>query len=1504
MEVKEFKEFKENKEFKSIDDIKILKSEYKPSKYTFKQLYDRIMSDKRESITDLLRPLDKNGEIIPDQDIKDKTVNQYIQSGHLFEAIFKLSFLLGVSKFGTVSMYIDNFDVKKEVVNIKDFMDSKVNCGSKDGVMDIKIFHMNCWYLFSSKFFKKEKSGEKYDINSIDSVMKYQYPYIKDYKIGVCVHNKEQFKQKLQRARADQNKVVNYNTLDHELILDITDLQHYINRIRQIKNIDTFQLNTKHLKFHLHQTIIIRQFIQDYTETLEQKYSDLNFLIACDPRTGKSYIIAGIIYELYNKFLLQNDKVKFNVLFFTSYPSETLNAICDIFKNYQEFEDFTVSTSSQLLKIKNSKFSESKVCIHIVSKQYLQNRVGNNKFYSNYDYIVIDEAGDGICTKIVDNIITEYKHENTVKIFITATPNKPALYFNVCDKHTYRWGLEDIVDMSKEKFNRLSRFTTLKSLNKDYLTFLAGENIKKYYSQFPKMYVMTTMFSEIPEYKDILDKCQERKVGFGMLSIFKLKTINYKGIKSKVFENPEHVKQLLQIISGNSLSSTSKKHSIIGRIRSVIGHSFLGMIWFLPYFTENKTCDISNNLNELIKEDKVLKKYEIVCLHRITSKKDLTLTLINRANVAKANGKNGIILLTTKKATFGISLPFIDATILLNHFESSDLLRQMMWRSMTESTHKIYGFVVDLNPKRIINSIVNISSKSGKSSVEYITNIISNVVEFDADLIETRRISIDKIIKIFNQELSEQLTSSNIYRLNRKLKDSIVFSDLNVSKLSIMELKKPKKTWVINIRDNISNGLDITRKKKNKDEEDVEEDEEGEKDKKDEKKKEDTENDIITKKRILGEMLLILVNTLIAYNMNSNQRLMLIDFFDQLNEDDKLKKLINMKLLCSYKVPKLSVSLVNIINQIYEQNNIILNNILDNYIEVSVLKLREIQMSDEKIPNINQKEKLLEYINSLLIPSENEKVHNGEVFTPLNVINEMFDMLEQNYPDIFKNKKLKWLDSSNGIGNFTICLYYRLMKNLTNKFKSEDECSNHILTKMITVCEINPVNNAIYKKIMGNLDLKIYEQDFLEMKPEKKKKKRFDIIIGNPPYHKISVKAKTTNMGLSTSIYTKFIEHSMKLADKVLMVTPSKWFFGCGKGTKFIKNMFESQNIKQIKHFENSKDIFKYVDIPGGVNYILIDMKYKGDCNFNNITLDLTTLDAIYDNRFMDLVNRIKKTGCKYLTRYFKSRYFKIETNFENYKEDIEERDEKISSGKYYKCYVNQDRGFIKHIHKKHILDFIDDKHFNRHKIIFTRTYGSHKAKTFGNIFIGEPQSLHSNTYHSFSVKNEQIAKFLLSYLQTKFARVMLGLKKNTGDISEKTLSLIPVPKLNKLYTDKDVNEYFELTDSEIDLINTYCKEYNIGDDEKKTRKTKVKNKEEKDNKEFKYTIKIRTENGIKEYTYGDFNKLITPKKFTKDKLKNILKKYSINFLSKDNKQDLIDKLYLGMKENVIEIED
>ena len=528
---------------------------------------------------------------------------------------------------------------------------------------------------------------------------------------------------------------------------------------------------------------------------------------------------------------------------------------------------------------------------------------------------------------------------------------------------------------------------------------------------------------------------------------------------------------------------------------------------------------------------------------------------------------------------------------------------------------------------------------------------------------------------------------------------------------------------------------------------------------------------------------------------------------------------------------------------------------------------------------LDNKEELYKYINTTLTPETDKKLQYGEVFTPMDFVEHMLDLLEQHNPSIFSHSEYRWLDPSNGIGNFPIAIYYRLMKGLTT-IKDIEERKRHILENMLFVCEINDHNNTIYKDIFDsdNYNLNIYEGDFFDFDPnEEFNIDKFDIVLGNPPYQK---PGKGNGICGSSPIYNKFIEKSLDISNTSLFITPSRWFSG-GKGLEsFRKKMLNREDIPFIKHYRDSKDVFSHVNISGGVSIICIDKNYKGNCKFidNDITtmITLNKFDVISDPQYISLIERF--IDIPSLESIAKTRnLYSIETN--GYKLD------KTTKKKYnifldnqtdttVICHTSQKYDYIKYIEKKEI----KKDNLEYWKVITGKTGNK---KNFGRTLICKPQEVHSNSYFSFTVQSEAEAESLISYMKCKLPRIMLGLRKITQDISPEKCKWIPLIPLDRHWTDKKVEEYFNLSDNLKRLIRQYCEEYKINDKEESKKESK-----EKVIEIIFEEVNCIDENGVeKTLTENDLCK------YTISKLKDIAKFNNVSIKGLKTKKDIILKI-------------
>jgi hypothetical protein len=176
--------------------------------------------------------------------------------------------------------------------------------------------------------------------------------------------------------------------------------------------------------------------------------------------------------------------------------------------------------------------------------------------------------------------------------------------------------------------------------------------------------------------------------------------------------------------------------------------------------------------------------------------------------------------------------------------------------------------------------------------------------------------------------------------------------------------------------------------------------------------------------------------------------------------------------------------------------------------------------------------------------SKEDKLEYGEIYTPFQQINKMLDLFE---PHVFTEPDKKWLDVGAGQGYFSMCLFERLNKGLTQVLPNEEERKKHIIENMLFMIEIKENNIVALKTIFGAA-ANILHADFLAPSPWAEPS--FDYIIGNPPYNSHGMKKVPTNKQINkkkegSTIWSLFIIKSLELlkpeTGKLCMIIPSLW---------------------------------------------------------------------------------------------------------------------------------------------------------------------------------------------------------------------------------------------------------------------------------------------------------------------------------------------------------------------------
>ena len=94
-----------------------------------------------------------------------------------------------------------------------------------------------------------------------------------------------------------------------------------------------------------------------------------------------------------------------------------------------------------------------------------------------------------------------------------------------------------------------------------------------------------------------------------------------------------------------------------------------------------------------------------------------------------------------------------------------------------------------------------------------------------------------------------------------------------------------------------------------------------------------------------------------------------------------------------------------------------------------------------------------------------------------------------------------------------------------------------------------------------------------------------------------------------------------------------------------------------------------------------------------------------------------------------------------------------------------------------------------------------------GKPFISEPNSCSTATYMVMSVFDSvDECKHFISYVNTKFFRFLVLLKKSTQHASREVYSFVPVQDFSEPWTDEKLYKKYGLTQEEIDFIESMIK--------------------------------------------------------------------------------------------------
>ena len=1322
-----------------LRECKTQKYKYGRENISMKDLLILIKRENKDSVSEFL-------ELFPTTSERDIGIK--VTRNHVFEALWIISYLRN----------LDDIEKQKykqfyksleggEIQSYEDVINGPVNSGNQGGIADIyfelkgndgnetggpekivqkvtcgpskigdfpvphcenKTIQAQDKYLFSSKYYSKTKSVGDYDIAEIftEAISK----GVNKFNIILLVQDKTELLNKMDTS----NKSL--SNLCHK-IYDINDLNnHYKQILYQEKN-NSLDITTKkpQIRPRFHQDYFI-----EYSCGCMKKYKTKNFVWGAVPRSGKSFMIGGLIAKVKPKC----------VLLYLGAITETKQQFVEMFINYGDFKEYEIH-DLQNKEIYN-KGKSKQIIIFSQEKNRMDVKKSNlpklmlDTFLEKDKLIFFDEihqgSGDG---SLQEEMLKTIVFDNPYKAFImvTATFAKPYLKYINKDKvqgRLIQWRYDDIQNMktihtSVIDDNGEELFITYEKIKENILDEDDGEfkleifnslleqckergidfeKLAKQYEIYPELIVSTPIIDEsvTNDFSDIIIN--------GNINVDKVFKPLMKKNPSDIGKSRKYIEYIRKYIYEKYIIQTLNKGSTLLKPHSEI--------WFLPtiFRSEKGEEDIekqtgidgkkgipgfrymTQHFSTLLLENPWFREnYCIIILHSVgfdnseiqfldaqnmggkklkwngtdvdvqhtgnsscisttcANSKSVKDCILKQEACAKANGKS-LIILTGKMLRLGVSLPCVDIALHMDPIQSVDTIYQSMFRVLTERKGKKYGIFIDMLTTRqisfmyeYINYISNTKNdltteKKMKKLLEKLLLWNFNGINFqqadDYQMLYNklmRDFSLDDINR-FTQNV-KKIDLSEVSELVRSFNEDMIngFHQI-IEKLNInyKTVKKPKIKKKLKDR----KGMDIPPN--------------------DYREINPTGNQLPIKVKanpelkqkydevssFLNDMItLFALFSTDTYNKHIDRKdisIMIQSFFNNEiddiynfcdNMDEKDFSVIDCHLMNTIKnnIPTKELS---------REYNVMKKSLQEFFIDIlkedsfykifvtNIEDMKKLKKSSQDIKEIKpcsdifiKDEKVLEIIRKRLSVREEEKNLYGEVFTPIELICDMFSHIPD---EVWTNPDLKWLDPANGIGNFPVVAYYKLMDSLKGKIPQEAKRSKHIIKNMLYMVELNPVNVRVCKKIFKIIDPtatpNIVKHDFLTFDSKNKFGiEKFDVIMGNPPFQMEQTGKRKGGYGGRT-IWHRFILDSMEMLNIkgfLCFINPPDWRKPPNTAPTSLWNLFKSKNLLYVRILsdKNIFDVGKRIDC-----YILNNDKYNGDTkiidekgNINNINV-------------------------------------------------------------------------------------------------------------------------------------------------------------------------------------------------------------------------------------------------------------------------------------------------------------
>lgn len=345
---------------------------------------------------------------------------------------------------------------------------------------------------------------------------------------------------------------------------------------------------------------------------------------------------------------------------------------------------------------------------------------------------------------------------------------------------------------------------------------------------------------------------------------------------------------------------------------------------------------------------------------------------------------------------------------------------------------------------------------------------------------------------------------------------------------------------------------------------------------------------------------------------------------------------------------------------------------------------------------------------------------------------------------------------------------------------------------------------------------------------------KFDVIIGNPPYQE---EVEGDNKQFASPVYNFFIDESQKVAERIELIHPARFLFNAGATPKkWNSKMLKDEHLKILEYISNSMNVFPNININGGVviTYWEKNKAFKPIVSFTPFDCLSTIREKVTNYKFESFSDIVYPRDvyvfdeCLYKDypmfegRQSKGHRYDVGSNIMDLFGELFEDEKPQNNCEYSRLlgrYKNE-RAY-KWLKRKYIV--VPDNH-DSFKVIIAKADGAAgqigkpiPAQICGRPIIGYPADSTTASFISIGkFKGLNEAESCRCYIQTKFARALLGVLKVTQSLTKDVWQYVPLQDFTS-NSDIDWSKSIEEIDEQL------FDKYGLDEKEREFIRTKVK---------------------------------------------------------------------------------